>query len=279
MFRPTQACRKSSLLQKSPSEEEPFLLPQISSEWQENLVESGQSIMIISDLHYEQTYHHGVWEGEARDWLLGMVRSAKSASLIALGDLGHAWRPVDWESLTDLVPVHAIYGNHDNMEVLHSARNNDGTRVLAEDGEVRVIGGLKVGFINGIMAKKGKTKVKDGVPRQSAEVFLSAVAKLVGVDVLATHASPYLPEYGSRYHASDEFEVLDQVLTQVNPPLSVSGHLSGPYTLAKLRDTTILRIDSSPAERHYALMDFGTRQIRIMHDHDQVEIGSFAEFS
>ncbi len=276
MLRPTQACRKASLLQESPSEGGLFLLPQTSSEWQENLVESGQPIMIISDIHYEQTYHHGVWEGEAHDWLLRMVRSARPASLIALGDLGHAWRPVDWKSLTDLVPVHAIYGNHDNLEALHSARNKDGTRVLAEDGEVRTIGGLKVGFINGIMAKKGRLKVEDGVPRQSAEDFLSAAAKLVGVDILATHASPNLPEYGGRYHASEEFEVLAEVLAKVDPMLSISGHLSGPYTISELRGTTILRIDSSPAERHYALLDSGSRQIRIMHDHDQVRIGTFA---
>ncbi|MDG7007765.1 MAG: metallophosphoesterase [Nitrososphaerota archaeon] len=235
--------------------------------------------MVVSDLHYEQTYHHGIWEGEAYDWLLRMVRNARPASLIALGDLGHPWLPIDWQSLTDLVPVHAIYGNHDNLNVLRTAVNRDSTKVLADDGEIRTIGGLRFGFINGIMAKKGKLKVKDGVPRQSAEDFLSAAAKLVGVDALATHVSPNLPEYGGRYHASEEFEVLDEVLKLVKPPLSISGHLSGPYALSKLRDTTILRIDSSPAERHYALVDFETRQIRIMHDHDQVEIGSFAESS
>lgn len=233
-------------------------------------------VMVISDLHYEKAYHHNVWEGDAFDWLIRIVRASKPSSIIALGDHGHAWLPADWKSLADLTDVSAIYGNHDNLEVLHSARNKDGTRVLAEDGEVRTIGGLKVGFINGIMAKKGRLKVKDGVPRQSAEDFLSAAAKLVGVDILATHVSPNLPEYGGRYHASEEFEILDEVLKRVDPPLSTGGHLSGPYTLSKLRDTTILRIDSSPAERHYALVDPGSRKIRIMHDHDQVETGSFA---
>ena len=224
---------------------------------------------------YEKTYHHNVWEGDALDWLFGIVQSSKPSSLIALGDLDHAFLPVDWESLADLTHISAIYGNHDNLEVLRSARNKDGSAVLAEDGEARTIGGLKVGFINGIAAKKGKLKVKDGVPRQSAEDFLSAAAKLTGVDILATHASPNLPEYGDRYHASEEFEILDQVLQRVRPPLSISGHLSGPYTLSKLHDTTILRIDSSPAERHYALLDSGSRQIRIMHDHNQVGAGAF----
>ena len=231
--------------------------------------------MLVSDVHYEMAHHHDVWEGDAFDWLARVVQRFRPSSLIALGDLGHAWLDTDWKSLTDLTAVNAIYGNHDNLEVLRSARNRDGSGVLAEDGEIRVIGGLKVGFINGIIAKKGKLKVKDGVPRQSPEDFLSAAAKLTGVAVLATHASPNLPEYGGRYYASEEFDVLDQVLARVKPSLSVSGHLSGPYTLSKLRDTTILRIDSSPAERHYALLDCRTKQIRIMHDYELVATGGF----
>ena len=232
-------------------------------------------VLVISDLHYEKAYHHNVWEGDAFDWLMRIVHASGPSFIIALGDLGHAWLPADWKSLTDLTEVDAIYGNHDDLEVLGSARNRDGSRVLAEDGEIRTTGGLKVGFINGILAKTGKLKVKDGVPRQSAEDFLSAAAKLAGVDVLATHASPYLPEYGGRYHPSEEFEVLDKVLEKVNSSLSVSRHLSGPYTLSKLRDTTVLWIDSSPAERHYALVDCKTRQIRVMHDYDQVSAGAF----
>ena len=240
-----------------------------------SLVERESPVMVISDLHYERAYHHKVWEGDAFDWLIRIVRASKPSSIIALGDHGHAWLPEDWKALADLTEVSAIYGNHDNMEVLGSARNREGSRVLAEDGEIRTIGGLKVGFINGIWAKKGKSIVKDGVPRQSADDFLSAAAKLVGVDVLATHASPYLPEYGTRYHESEEFEVLGMVLRQVGPVLSVSGHLGGPYTLSKLGGTTVLRIHSSPAEQHYALLDPGTRQIRIMHNYDQVAVGSF----
>ena len=241
------------------------------------MVKDESLVLLISDIHYERAYHHNVWEGDAFDWLIRAVQRFMPSSLIALGDLGHAWLAADWKSLTELTAVSAIYGNHDNLVVLRSARNRDESRVLAEDGEIRTIGGLKVGFINGIMAKKERLKVKDGVPRQSAEDFRSAAAKLAGVDILATHASPNLPEYGGRYHASEEFEVLDQVLRLVNPPLSISGHLSGPYTLSKLRDTTVLRIDSSPAERHYALLDCRTKQIRIMRDYELVATGGFRE--
>ena len=231
--------------------------------------------MLVSDIHYEKTHHHGIWEGDALDWLLRMIRGRKPSALIALGDLGHAWTPKDWKEVTEAVPAHAIYGNHDNMEVLRSAKNIDGSKVLAEDGEVRTIGALRVGFINGIMAKKGKLKVKDGVPRQSEEDFLRAASKMRGIDVLATHASPNLPEYGSRYGPTTEFEVLDKVIRDISPSLAVSGHLKGPFTLSKLGRTTILRIDSSPKERHYALIEGWTRRIKIMHDHELVGTGDF----
>jgi Icc-related predicted phosphoesterase len=238
-----------------------------------NVIE--QPIMVVSDLHYEKTYHHGIWEGDALDWLLRMIRSRKPSTLIALGDLGHAWTMNDWKELTEAVPAHAIYGNHDNMEVLRTAKNRDATKVLAEDGEVRTIGGLRVGFINGIMAKKGKLKVKDGVTRLSGDDFLNAAMKMKGIDILATHASPNLPEYGDRYSPTPEFEILDEIIRDVSPSLAVSGHLKGPYTLSKLGSTTVLRIDSSPKERHYALVESETRRIEIMHDHELVGTGDF----
>ena len=231
--------------------------------------------MVVSDIHYEKTYHHNIWEGGAFDWLLRMIRGRKPSALIALGDLGHAWTVDDWKELTEAVPAHAIFGNHDNMEVLRSAKNSDGGQILAEDGEVRTVGGLRVGFINGIMAKKGKLKVKDGAPRQTGEDFLQAASKMKGIDVLATHASPNLPDYGGRYGPTAEFEVLDKVIRDVSPSLALSGHLKGPYTLSKLGSTTVLRIDSSPKERHYALIDGRTRRAEIMHDHELVGSGDF----
>jgi hypothetical protein len=108
---------------------------------------------------------------------------------------------------------------------------------------------------------------------------VNAASKLAGIDVLATHASPNLPEYGGRYHAMEEFEVLGEIIRQISPPLSVSGHLGGPYTLSKLQDTTILRIGSSPAERNYVLIDCGTKRIRIMQDYELIETGDFVRSS
>ena len=92
----------------------------------------GSPVMLVSDIHYEKTYHHDVWEGDAFDWLIRIVRRLRPSSLIALGDLGHAWLAADWKSLTELTAVSAIYGNHDNLEVLRSSRNADGSRVLGQ---------------------------------------------------------------------------------------------------------------------------------------------------
>jgi len=72
-----------------------------------------------------------------------MIRNARPVSLIACWNSGYAWLPAEIERLTDMVPVHAIYGNHNNFDIIQSVVNYDGTRVLAKDGEIRMIVGLK----------------------------------------------------------------------------------------------------------------------------------------
>ena len=65
-------------------------------------------------------------------------------SLIACWNAGYAWLPAKMEHLTNMVPVHAIYGNHNNFDIIQSVVNYDGIRILVKDGEIRMIVGLKV---------------------------------------------------------------------------------------------------------------------------------------
>jgi len=58
-----------------------------------------------------------------------MIRNARPVSLIACWNSGYAWLPAEIERLTDMVPVHAIYGNHNNFNIIKSVVNYDGTRV------------------------------------------------------------------------------------------------------------------------------------------------------
>lgn len=224
-------------------------------------------IMTVSDLHHELGSHHGVYEGEAQSWLLKVLNYHKPTALISCGDNGHAWTPESIKAITDLVPFHTIYGNHDNIQMLQTARNADGTHSLTKDGERRTIDGLEFGFINGIIA--GGKKIKDGVPRQTVEEYLHAATKLVGVDVLVTHMSPR--ELASRpIHEGPDIDVMQMVLDTIGPRLLLSGHLSGPYKLAEIGPVTGVRIDSSPSEKHYAIITHKGTSVEIFNDYEIV---------
>ncbi len=127
-------------------------------------------ILVISDLHFEMGLHKGVDQSMSLKWLHKIVDKTQPEVLVGLGDWGYAWKREDWEELLEKVEIHAVYGNHDNFHLLRSLRNVDGSKVLAEDGEIREICGLRFGFINGIVNEKHSEK--EGVPRKTSQFFL-----------------------------------------------------------------------------------------------------------
>ncbi len=135
-------------------------------------------ILVISDLHFEDELHKGVDESRAFQWLKKIIAKEKPDVLIGLGDWGHAWKPEDWQVLLQCIKVYAIYGNHENLELLESLRNPDKSSIIQQDGQVQTIGGLKFGFINGVISDP--PKIKEGVPRRSSADFFGINAKCVG---------------------------------------------------------------------------------------------------
>ena len=123
-------------------------------------------ILVISDFHFEMGLHKGIDQSVSLNWLHKMVDKTQPEFLVGLGDWGYAWKLEDWEELLERIKIHAVYGNHDNFPLLKSLRNYDGVKVLAEDGEGREIGGLRFGFINGIVNEKHAEK--EGVPRKTS---------------------------------------------------------------------------------------------------------------
>ena len=124
----------------------------------------GIRILVISDLHFEKGSHRGIDESVALKWLHRIVDKEQPEVLVGLGDWGCAWKPEDWKELLKRVKVHAIYGNHDNFSLLNSLSIAGEVKVLVGDGEVRTIGGLRFGFINGIVSETHV--IKEGVPRK-----------------------------------------------------------------------------------------------------------------
>jgi Icc-related predicted phosphoesterase len=228
-------------------------------------------VIVVSDLHFEKGFHRGVWEGDSASWLLRLVEDLKPDALVGLGDHGHAWIPELWNELvSDTLKLNLIYGNHDNVELLKTVRNSDGGRAWAKDGETRLIGGVRFGFINGIVAYDGEKRVKDGVPRQTPEDYLQAARQLEGVDVLCTHEAPRAAAYRGHVHNSLGTETVEKAVEIVNPSLLLCGHLSGPYALGSLGRSVVVRVDSSPSDQHYAMLNTDKRTVTIFHNREAV---------
>ncbi len=214
-------------------------------------------IMVVSDIHWAFKTRYGIYEGNAFDDLLGAIRTQRPAHLIMLGDLDHGWSQAAWTQLTDLVRTTAIFGNHDNVELLLDQTNTDGTCVMPRNGETRNILGIKFGFMNGIAAKRERTK--DGAPRITPERARAALNYLVlsGADALCMHESMY---YELRNPASVGDELMRQLLLEwgsTAPPLILSGHVSRkPYHVAKCGTNTLgLRVQTSPQHMSYLTIE------------------------
>jgi Icc-related predicted phosphoesterase len=225
-------------------------------------------ILVISDLHFENEPHRGIDESKAFHWLKKIIAIEKPDILIGLGDWGHAGNLEDWQVLLQLVKVYSIYGNHENLELLKSLTNSDGTSVLQQDGQVQKVAGFKFGFINGVISNP--PKVKEGVPRKSSAAFLEVAQSFVGVNVLCTHESPMLPEYEGKVTLTVGLQTARSTVEIVHPYLALSGHLSGSYTISKIVPTSVIRVDSSQQERHYVLIEPEKSLLRICNDHGTI---------
>jgi len=223
------------------------------------------SILIISDLHYEKGSFHGVYQGGALDWLLSIVDKTKPTALVGLGDWGSAWTRKDWNSLTENVTTHAIFGNHDNVNLIESIKNKDGSKILTHDGEIRSIEGIKFGFINGIISDKGTPR--RNVPRSTSEDFLRIASNFKSLDILCTHESPIVPEYGKKFNSGIGPNVMIKVIEKVQPKIGISGHLDfGPYTVSKIGKTITIRIESGQMNKHYVVIKPNQNEVEIWYD-------------
>jgi len=229
------------------------------------------SILVISDLHFEKGSFHGVYQGGALDWLLSIMYKTKPTALVGLGDWGYAWTSEDWYSLTEKITIHAIFGNHDNVDLLESIKNKDGSKVLTHDGEIRNIEGIKFGFINGIMSDKGTPR--RNVPRSTSEDFLRiASTNFKGIDILCTHESPIVPEYGKKFNSGIGPTAMTKVIEKVQSKISLSGHLDfGPYTISKIGQTITVRIESGQMNKHYAVIKPDKNEVEVWYDENLKE--------
>ncbi len=239
--------------------------------------------MIISDLHYEKRIFRGVDESRAWEWLLGLVDYHKPDLLLSCGDWGAAINVNEFYELLKKVTVLTIYGNHENMEVLaklYNVRTSKYLPILMEDGKVYEISNLRIAGINGIIAKKRKTK--KGVPRKTPEEFLKVAEKLKGkdIDILLLHETPFIPELFP-FMAKD-FRSLSalEAIKIIKPRLVINGHMhSGCYkTYTFPWGTKYIYISSDQKERCYLLLNTKNSKIEVWRDLKLVDSIVFPDF-
>ena len=211
-------------------------------------------IVAISDMHGNLT--------AARQ----AASESKPDLIISCGDWGDPdeVNAAELQDILSIAPILTVYGNHDDLELLSSTTNMDGSPILLSPGEVREAAGLRFAGISGIRAKSHQK------PHYVTDEDVAHQASLLagkGVDVLLTHGCPIgladaIP--GGRRGGQRCF--LD-AFHSVMPRVYLCGHLHFTHqrNLSNGRvvinvgytcegDYWILEIDSQEAKaRHYRL--------------------------
>ncbi|MFQ5824506.1 MAG: metallophosphoesterase family protein [bacterium] len=144
--------------------------------------------------------------------------------LLCAGDWGTAEEILarDFNSITQQVYTLTVFGNNDDIELLSTIKNQNGTAILLKNGIIKHYLNLTIAGINGIWAKSHKKLwyITD-------EEVAAIAAKLAGknVDILVTHGCPIgladltpLGTHGGQRCFTEAFKV-------VNPKLHLCGHL------------------------------------------------------
>ena len=87
-------------------------------------------ILMVSDVHYSKKPFRGKDQSQVFDWLYGTVKKQKPNLLLSAGDFGEESISELFAPILERVYVLTIFGNHDDIEMMRTLRNNDGSPCL-----------------------------------------------------------------------------------------------------------------------------------------------------
>ncbi|GBC99389.1 3',5'-cyclic adenosine monophosphate phosphodiesterase CpdA [bacterium HR17] len=207
-------------------------------------------VLVVGDLH-------GRWDG-----LWQALETEKPALVLCVGDWGDPGQVSrdGFERLLDRVPVHTVFGNHDDLALLQTLQNRDGTPVLLPHGIVLDRDGVRLAGINGIWAKSRRK------PHYITAEEVAAIARqLAGqeVTVLLTHGCPIglADETPKGTHGGQRCFL--EAFRQVQPRLHLCGHLHRPQARQLKSGQWVINVGVT-ALGDYAVVDITPSQVTLL---------------
>jgi len=219
-------------------------------------------ILMVSDLHYSIKPFKGRDESKVFETFYEVVEDEKPNLVLSAGDFGEEATEKMFRPICKQAYFLAIYGNHDNIGLIKSLRNENGTLCWLSDGNIIEWQSLRIAAINGNVVLR-KRKPHHHTPEE-VEQLIEAYAARGRIDALVTHEAP-------KHHLlkSSGYEVLSKAMEVLKPKLYLCGHTHFPSQIIEVDGTTLVSLDSSIKNRSYAIAEF---DLDIFHD---IEIKGF----
>lgn len=206
--------------------------------------------VVIGDMHGNLSF---VWQA---------INEGKPELLLCTGDWGDPDQiPItDYDTIIALVPTYTVFGNHDDLALLRKLRNQDGSFVLLQHGEVVEFQGIRLAGISGIWAKSHKK------PYYITDEEVVAIAQRLagkGVTVLLSHGCPIgLADETLKGTRGGQRCFLD-AFKLMQPLAHLCGHLHKPQLMQLKSGQFVLNVGMT-ALGDYAVLDIAPESVDIV---------------
>jgi len=204
-------------------------------------------ILMISDVHYSERPFHGQDQSKVFEWLYKVVEKEKPELLVSAGDFGEATQEM-FQPICAKTKILTVYGNHDNLQLVKSLKNQDGSDCLLQDGVIREFDGIRIAGINGNISDR-KRRPHHKTINEVEEIILR-YAKSGKVDILVTHEVPKHPLLGKEKPFG--FDIFNDAVKELSPKIYICGHVHLESQMIQMNETRLINIDSSARQREYA---------------------------